>query len=40
MNLKEYLESLLGIKVDLVTKDGVIRKPKLWKYMREELIHI
>jgi len=40
VNLKEYLESLLGVKVDLVTKDGVMRKPKLWKYIREKLIHV
>ncbi|HHI00586.1 nucleotidyltransferase family protein [Thermococcus aggregans] len=40
VDLKEYLESLLGVKVDLVTKDGVMRKPKLWKYIREELIHV
>ena len=40
VDLKEYLESLLGVKVDLVTKDGVMRRPKLWKYIREELIHV
>ena len=40
VDLREYLEGLLGVKVDLVTKNGVMRKPKLWKYIREELIHV
>ncbi|EHR79124.1 hypothetical protein OCC_01304 [Thermococcus litoralis DSM 5473] len=34
VDLKDYLESLLGVKADLVTKNGVMRKPELWKYIK------
>ena len=38
VDLKDYLEQILGVKVDLVSKKAVVRKPRLWKYIREELI--
>jgi len=40
VDLKEYLENLLGMKVDLVPKRSVIRKPLLWKHIQEELINV
>jgi hypothetical protein len=40
VDLHEYLEKILGIKVDLVSKGAVIRKQVLWDYIREELIYV
>ncbi len=40
VDLKDYLEKLLGVKVDLVSKNGIVRKPLLWKYVREEIIYV
>ena len=40
VDLKEYLEEILGVKVDLVPKGGVIRKPLLWKYIKEEVVYV
>ncbi len=40
VDLKEYLEKILGIKVDLVPKGGVVRKPLLWKYIKEEVVYV
>ena len=38
VDLHEYLEELLGVKVDLVTEGAVIRKPLLWQSIREDLV--
>jgi len=40
VDLRDYLEKILGVKVDLVPKGGVIRKPLLWKYIEEEVIYV
>lgn len=40
VDLHEYLEEILAMKVDLVTKGAVSRKPLLWDSIREELIDI
>ncbi len=40
VDLKEYLEKILGINVDLVPKGGVVRKPLLWKYIKEEVVYV
>ncbi|MCZ7356213.1 MAG: nucleotidyltransferase family protein [Candidatus Methanoperedens sp.] len=40
VDLAEYLEAILGIKVDLVLKGGVIRKTALWNYIKKELVHV
>jgi len=40
VDLKDYLEQILGIKVDVVSKKAVIRKPRLWQYIREELVSV
>jgi len=36
--LAEFLESILGVKVDLVSKGAV--KPNRWKYIEEGLIYV
>ena len=38
MDLKFYLENLLGLKVDLVTKKAV--KPRLQPYIFKELVYV
>ena len=40
VDLKDYLEQILGIKVDVVSKKAVIRRPRLWKYIKEELVSV
>ena len=40
VDLHEYLEKVLGVKVDLVTKGAVIRKPLLWQSIKEDLINV
>lgn len=40
VDLKEYLEKILGVEVDLVPKGGVVRKPLLWKYIKEEIVYV
>jgi predicted nucleotidyltransferase len=37
-SLKEFLSNLLGIKVDLVLKDGI--KPALAKYILNEVVYL
>lgn len=37
-SLEEYLENLLGLKVDLVSKKGV--KPNRWKYIQQDLVYV
>lgn len=38
MDLEEYLEKLLGTKVDLVSKKAL--KPRIGKYILEEVVYI
>ena len=40
VDLHEYLEEILGIKVDLVSKGSLIRKPLLWKYIKAEMVDV
>lgn len=40
VDLHEYLEQLLGVKVDLVAEGAVIRKPLLWQSIREDLVYV
>ena len=40
VDLADYLEAILGVKVDLVLKGGVIRKPALWNYIKEDLRYV
>jgi predicted nucleotidyltransferase len=39
VDLREYLRELLGVKVDLVTRQAVSKKAILWKSIQEDLIH-
>ena len=38
LDLEEYLEGILGLKVDLVSKKAL--KPRIGKYILEELIQV
>ncbi|MBC7114619.1 MAG: nucleotidyltransferase family protein [Archaeoglobi archaeon] len=40
VDLKEYLEKLLGVKVDLVSKRGIVRRPLLWEHVKKEVIYV
>lgn len=40
VDLHHHLEQLLDLKVDLVTKGAVIRKPLLWQSIQEDLIYV
>jgi predicted nucleotidyltransferase len=40
VDLHEYLELILGMKVDLVTRGAVTRKPLLWQYIQEDLVNV
>lgn len=36
--LAEVLESILGVKVDLVSKGAI--KPNRWRYIKEDLVYV
>ncbi len=38
IHLADSLEELLGMKVDLTTKDAI--KPNRWKYIKDDLIYV
>lgn len=40
VDLHEHLEELLHLKVDLVTKGAVIRKPRLWQSVQADLVYV
>jgi predicted nucleotidyltransferase len=40
VDLHRYLEQLLAMEVDLVTRGAVIRKPQLWQAIQEDLIYV
>jgi len=40
VDLHRYLEELLDLKVDLVTKGAVARKPLLWQFIEEDLVYV
>lgn len=40
VDLHEYLQKILDMKVDVVTKGAVLRKEVLWKSIREELVNV
>lgn len=40
VDLHDYLEGLIGIKVDLTTKGAVVRKPLLWQSIEENLLYV
>ena len=40
VELHEYLQKILGVKVDLVLKQGIKRNKKLWKLVKQEVIYV
>ena len=40
VDLRDYLQELLGIKVDLVTRPAVSKKALLWESIQKDLIHV
>lgn len=40
VDLKEFLEDLLGVKVDLLTKKAVISKPAFWRSIEKEIVYV
>ncbi|HAF70683.1 MAG: DNA polymerase beta domain protein region [Acetothermia bacterium 64_32] len=40
LELWDYLEELLGVKVDLLTPNALKQKPQLWESVKEDLIHV
>ncbi len=40
VDLRDYLQELLGVKVDLVTRSAVSKKALLWKSIQEDLIRV
>lgn len=40
VDLKEFLEELLGVKVDILTKKAVMSKPRLWNSIKKEIVYV
>ncbi|CUU35764.1 MAG: nucleotidyltransferase family protein [Fimbriimonadales bacterium] len=40
VDLHDYLEAILGIRVDLTTPNALKRKPWLWESVQEDLIGV
>ena len=40
VDLHEYLQQILGMEVDLVTKGAVLKKEILWKSIQAELMNV
>jgi len=40
VDLKEFLEELLGVRVDVVTKKAAMRKSMLWKSIEREVVYV
>ncbi len=40
VDLKEELENLLGRRVDILTKDALIRKPILWESIKKDIVYV
>ncbi len=38
--LKEELENILKADIDLVIKGGLLKRPKLWNYIKKEIVYI
>lgn len=39
VHLQQRLEEILGLKVDLVTRKALIRKPLLWQSIQKDLVY-
>lgn len=40
VELRDYLEELVGAKVDLVTQGALKRNPRLWASIQKELVYV
>lgn len=40
VQIRDYLESLLGVPVDLVVRGGLLQPPALWDRVSRELIYV
>jgi predicted nucleotidyltransferase len=40
IDLKDYLESLLGVKVDLMTKNAAMSRKRFWEHIKGELMYV
>jgi len=40
VDLQEYMQELLGVKVDLVLKKGIVRNKRLWKLIKDEVVYV
>jgi len=40
VDLKDYLETLLGTEVDIITKDAAMGRKGLWDHIRGELVYV
>jgi hypothetical protein len=40
VELADYLEKILGVKVDLLTPNALKQKPKLWESIKEDIIYV
>ena len=40
IDLKDYLEELLGLPVDLITKNAVMSRKGLWEHIKEDLVYV
>ena len=40
IGLRDYLEELLGLPVDLITKNAVMSRKGLWEHIKEDLVYV
>ncbi|MBO8180690.1 MAG: nucleotidyltransferase domain-containing protein [Archaeoglobus sp.] len=40
VDLKEFLEDLFGMRVDIITKKAAMSKPLLWKSIEKEIVYV
>ncbi|WP_297556163.1 nucleotidyltransferase family protein [Thermococcus sp.] len=40
IDLRDYLEELLGLPVDLITKNAVMSRKELWEHIKEDLVYV
>lgn len=40
VEIKDFFESLLDLRVDILTFKGVLRKPSFWDSIKEDLIYV
>ena len=40
VDLRDYLEELLGLPVDLITKNAAMSRKGLWEHIKEDLVYV